>query len=286
MKKNKPLESITLHDFRFRTESENFPNLMVNDSLGMVMHGGKLSKDFMQEGQVYHMAEGRIIMIVEGSIETTLDLEEQFWQKGDIVLLAPDTIQEVKRRTHDFDMIAIAFKNDIPVEDSLLIQSSAAEWKEMLQLMHLTWSLAIHEPFRQKTVMSHIATIINNIQELFLTKQQQPSLYKPTNGELLFRNFKKLVNEHCGCHRNIPFYAEKLYITPHHLSAVIKRQSGKSVMYWINRAVILKAKVLLSSSEMRTNEIADRLNFPYHSTFTNFFKRETGISPLEYKNRC
>lgn len=286
MKKNKPLESITLHDFRFRTESENFPNLMVNDSLGMVMHGGKLSKDFMQEGQVYHMAEGRIIMIVEGSIETTLDLEEQFWQKGDIVLLAPDTIQEVKRRTNDFDMIAIAFKNDIPVEDSLLIQSSAAEWKEMLQMMHLAWSLASHKPFRQKTVLAHIATIISNAQDMFQTKQQQHSSYKPTSGELLFRNFKKLVNEHCGCQRNIPFYAEKLYITPHHLSAVIKRQSGKSVMYWINRAVILKAKVLLKSGELRTNEIADRLNFPYHSTFTNFFKRETGMSPLEYQNKC
>ena len=93
----------------------------------------------------------------------------------------------------------------------------------------------------------------------------------------------KARSQYCERERNIPFYAEQLYITPYHLSAVISRQSGKSVMYWINRATVLRAKVLLKSDDLKTNEIADRLNFPYHSTFTKFFKRETGMSPQEYR---
>ena len=79
------------------------------------------------------------------------------------------------------------------------------------------------------------------------------------------------------------FYASQLHITPHHLSAVISRASGHSAMYWINRAVVLRAKVLLHTSGLLTYEIAERLNFANPPAFNNFFKRETGQTPKEYR---
>jgi len=101
----------------------------------------------------------------------------------------------------------------------------------------------------------------------------------------LFRQFKTLVSRHCERERNIPFYADLLHITPHHLSAVISRASGHSAMYWINRAVVLRAKVLLHTSGMLTYEIAERLNFANPPAFNNFFKREAGFTPKEYRDR-
>lgn len=283
--KSQKLEIISLGDIRFWSEDEDKSNFLANDDLSMVIHGGKLKDLYLREGQIYHMAEARVVMILEGSIDTVVDLEEQTWQKGDILLLHPDTIQEVKRRSDDFDMIAVAFKGDVHVGDALHLHASASEWKELLQLMYLLWSLASHEPFRRQTVLSHIATIVGNIHDIYNAQEQRHPSAKPSSGELLFRRFRKLVSEHCDRERNVPFYAEQLYITPHHLSAVISRQSGRSVMYWINRATILRAKVLLKQGDLKTNEIADRLNFPYHSTFTNFFKRETGMSPQKYRER-
>ena len=283
MGKRKSFEDLSLSGVRYWLESGEYPNLIVNDYLGMVMHGRIVGQNFLREGQIYRMAEGHMIMVLEGSIDISLDLEEQTWQKGDVILQAPDTIQEIRRRSDDFDRIAIAFKADIHIAENLLLHTNASQWREMLQMMNLLWSLASHEPFRQKTVLSHVATIVSNIQDIVSVEQQRHPSSKPSSGELLFRSFKKLVNEHCDRERNIPFYAEQLYITPHHLSAVISRQSGKSVMYWINRATVLRAKVLLKQGDLKTNEIADRLNFPYHSTFTKFFKRETGMSPQEYR---
>ena len=52
-------------------------------------------------------------------------------------------------------------------------------------------------------------------------------------------------------------------------------------MYWINRAVVLRAKVLLHTSGLLTYEIAERLNFSTPPAFNNFFKRETGLTPKE-----
>ena len=92
-----------------------------------------------------------------------------------------------------------------------------------------------------------------------------------------------LVNESCCQHRTIPFYADKLALTPHYLSTIIAKVSGRSVMYWINRATLIQAKVLLKNKDMLVCEVADRLNFPNQSAFSFFFKRETGMSPSEYQ---
>jgi AraC-like DNA-binding protein len=54
-------------------------------------------------------------------------------------------------------------------------------------------------------------------------------------------------------------------------------------MYWINRAVVLRAKVLLHTSGLLTYEIAERLHFANPPAFNNFFKRETGLTPNEYR---
>ena len=55
-------------------------------------------------------------------------------------------------------------------------------------------------------------------------------------------------------------------------------------MYWINRATVQEAKLLLKYNGMMAYEVADHMNFPSASTFSKFFKRETGMTPLAYQN--
>ena len=67
------------------------------------------------------------------------------------------------------------------------------------------------------------------------------------------------------------------------MSAVIKKAGGKSVMFWVNRATVQAAKILLNTKRMMNYEVADRLNFPGAAAFSRFFKRETGMTPSEYR---
>lgn len=78
----------------------------------------------------------------------------------------------------------------------------------------------------------------------------------------LFRRFIALVNQHSKHERSVNFYADKLCLTPHYLSSVIRETSGQTVMQWINQAVILEAKVLLKHSNLLVFQISDELNFP------------------------
>ncbi len=49
---------------------------------------------------------------------------------------------------------------------------------------------------------------------------------------------------------DISFYADKLCLTPHYLSTVIREVSGQTVMQWINKPLFFEAKVLLKHSDL------------------------------------
>jgi len=90
--------------------------------------------------------------------------------------------------------------------------------------------------------------------------------------------FRKVME--CG---SVTQAARQLCITPKYLTTLIKRISGKSVSEWIDSYVILEAKTLLKYSNMSVQEIAYYLNFPNQSFFGSYFKRNTGMSPSQYK---
>lgn len=108
---------------------------------------------------------------------------------------------------------------------------------------------------------------------------------KTTHHETLVETFLQLVQNHYKEQRGLDFYAEKLCITPKHLSKVLKGTGNKPANEWIDEYVILEAKALLKSTNMTVQQISNELNFPSQSFFGKYFKRVTGMSPREYKGK-
>ncbi|MBR2332854.1 MAG: helix-turn-helix transcriptional regulator, partial [Rikenellaceae bacterium] len=89
-------------------------------------------------------------------------------------------------------------------------------------------------------------------------------------------------NTHRGKH-DLSFYAERMNISPQYLSRLVFETSGTAASDWINRAVTLQAKLLLRSSGLTIEQIAEELHFSTTPYFCRFFKREVGITPTEYR---
>ena len=139
-------------------------------------------------------------------------------------------------------------------------------------------------PYRRGAVQHLIVSLLYNLKYIHEhTCKSTPS--RLSRQEELFRRFIALVNQHSKHERNVNFYADKLCLTPHYLSSVIRETSGQTVMQWINQAVILEAKVLLKHSNLLVFQISDELNFPNPSFFSKFFKRMTGMTPAEYQKQ-
>lgn len=96
--------------------------------------------------------------------------------------------------------------------------------------------------------------------------------------------FLSLVQTHFKEERFLNFYADKLSITPKHLSRTVRQHTGFTAVEWIERFVILEAKVMLKSSSMTIQQISDELNFPSQSFFGKYFKKNVGLSPKEFRN--
>lgn len=114
--------------------------------------------------------------------------------------------------------------------------------------------------------------------------------YEPFSDEIVSRQgrmsdqFLQLVQQNFRKERFLEFYADKLNVTAKHLSRTVKKQTGYTAVEWIERYVVLEAKVLLKSSNLNIQQISDELNFPSQSFFGKYFKKLTGQSPKEFRN--
>ncbi len=136
-------------------------------------------------------------------------------------------------------------------------------------------------PYGSQTLMYHL---------LLFVHRYGYKCYEPYKDEVVSRQgrmsdqFLALVQQNFRKERFLDFYASKLEVTPKHLSRTIKKQTGYTAVEWIERFVILEAKVLLKSSNLNIQQIADELNFPSQSFFGKYFKKQTGQSPKEFRN--
>ncbi len=70
-----------------------------------------------------------------------------------------------------------------------------------------------------------------------------------------------------------------------HLTQMVKQVTGKTSTKLLQNKVILETKRLLIHTDMTVTEIADYMNFPDQSYFTKYFKKASGVTPLEYRKR-
>ena len=97
--------------------------------------------------------------------------------------------------------------------------------------------------------------------------------------------FLTLLKQYHQEERTVNFYADKMCISPKHLSSVIKQMSHKTAHEIIADFVTMTAKRLLKTTTMSIQEISDELNFANQSFFGKFFKQNTGQSPSAYRRK-
>lgn len=95
--------------------------------------------------------------------------------------------------------------------------------------------------------------------------------------------FIQLVSRNCQKERHMAFYADKLAIAPKYLSFVVSTRTGKTAEGWIREYSMAKAKDLLLGSNLSINEISDQLNFITASDFCKWFRRNSGMTPKEFR---
>ncbi len=96
---------------------------------------------------------------------------------------------------------------------------------------------------------------------------------------------KQYINEHFAEEISLTDVANKVGLTPSYLSNLLKKETGKSYSEYLIDLRIEKAKALIRTTNYKMYEISEMVGYPNTFYFTRLFKRETGMTPGEFKKQ-
>jgi AraC family transcriptional activator of pobA len=94
---------------------------------------------------------------------------------------------------------------------------------------------------------------------------------------------KRLVEDNFRKERQIGFYASALAMTADRLNDHVKRAAGVTAGHLIRQRVLTEAKRELVFTGRPIHEIAYELGFADPSHFARFFRKQTGMSPQDFR---
>lgn len=100
---------------------------------------------------------------------------------------------------------------------------------------------------------------------------------------ILIEEVEKYIEDNLQKNITVSEIARKVGVSLSYLSRVYKEETGNTLIHLINQKKIEKAKEYLESTELKIYEIAEILGFENSTYFSFFFKKNTGLSPKEYK---
>lgn len=277
------IEHLSADDYyqRVANDEQNF----VSDELILMQNGIKVTL-VGEQGKPYRIEEGRILRITSGSAIYQMNMLDYALKPYMVVGIPAGSIITVKNFSEDFNLEAMSFKGlqeEYNSDNVWTMHLDPNDWQRMNAYTGLIWQVVHKREFSMETVRHLQMAMLNDLQHIDATAQKDNQTQRPTQAQHTFSEFVRLVNKYGYREHRIPFYAGKLFVTPNYLSTLVKQQSGETAGEWIHRAIVLEAKVLLRHSDLKNYEIAEKLNFPNASLFNKFFKKQTGQTPLEYK---
>lgn len=96
--------------------------------------------------------------------------------------------------------------------------------------------------------------------------------------------FEVLLEQHFKTQKLPSFYAEQLHITLKHLNRICNEILQKTATEVIMDRVILEIKRMLTDKQLAVNEVAYKVGYEDYSYFSRVFKKQTGMSPTEFRN--
>ena len=102
------------------------------------------------------------------------------------------------------------------------------------------------------------------------------------------RHLNAYFKEGIAARKGLPtvaYFADKLCLSTGYFGDLIKKETGMTAQRYIQNKIIDLSKRDLLGSDKPVAEIAYSLGFDYPQHFTRLFKKQTGFSPTEYRNK-
>ncbi len=235
------------------------------------------------------------------------------FQEGTLVFMAPKQVvsvdedemeKNVKQSTNNVMSWGIFFHPDL-LRGSVLSQKIkeysffSYDSNEALHLSNkekqmLTEIVAKIEDELAENIDKHSQNLIVSNIELLLNYcvryYDRQFITRSSNNKEILTKFENLLKSYflsdveSNGLPSVHYCASHLNLSPNYLGDLLKKETGKNAQEHIHYYLIEEAKNILLISNKSIGEIAFSLGFNYPQYFSKMFKKNTGLTPLEYRN--
>ena len=232
---------------------------------------------------------------IKGRAEGSANLQKIITQPNSFNVILPGQIITHDHQTPDFEarhiIMSSKFVDTLGLDNRFslfnshnqVISTTLSDYElEAILTFYemLKWNITHRNDYILETVRHMTLAFFYGFSHTF----QQNITSKQTNRpQQLSNDFLSLVEKHFKQEHSLEFYANKLCVTPKHLTTTIKSTTDCTAKEWIDKHLLLEAQALLKSTNLTIQQIADTLNFTSQDVFSKYFKHHIGTTPKEYR---
>lgn len=231
--------------------------------------------------QCFHLQEMSEIIFWDGSIMQLLHSSDDFLVR---MVLYPKRV--FLQAAVSLDTTFFNYMREFPLynhgqEKDAQSWEKVNLWLDMAKMLFTQPAGLFKERLELNFLQSMLMWIFSTIPDTYVSVARSY-----TRKQLLFHRFMHLIHEHALREHQIGFYADRLCISSRYLNEItVAYSKGKTPKELIDEQLTVEIKVQLNKLELSVEEVAGICCFPDSSYLSRFFKKHTGITPKEFRNR-
>ena len=240
--------------------------------------------DLIYGRQRYDYQKGSVICLAPGQVIGIEDTGEEFQPQGYALCFHPDLIRgtNLGRSIKEYTFFSYEVNEALHLSERERHTFIDCLMNIQEELQHSIDRLS------KRLIANHIELLLNYClrfyERQFITRQN-------ANRDILTR-FERFLNlyfvDENAMQKGLPtvkYCAAELCLSPNYFGDLIKKETGKTALEYIQDKIIDIAKERLLLPDHSISEVAYQLGFQYPQHFTRVFKKATGMTPHEYRKQ-
>lgn len=233
----------------------------------------------------------RFILCLQGRADFDLHGLNLSVQKGDLLILEETQTLAQLKGDPEFECRLLSFPEELSYNATRKIYPVVVALDEadrrlvadIFQIVEHSFSASLESGYRKSFLQYQLLALLQIVHASEMENSLRHNLTTYKDCGVLVQKYFQLIERYFREHRFVDFYAQQLRVKPKYLSMLIHKKTGQDASKWIIHHVMLEAKALLALSDLSVKNVAEELHFVDISTFGKYFKRYSGMSPLEFR---
>lgn len=243
-----------------------------------------------------------ILIVTENTYTHFIDFKSYKMKKGSILFVAKNQVHYYSKELEQTKGFAIVFNHLFVDQHYFLtdnfrlnrlfnyhIESPIIHQKELGEDNLIDLIANLHKECNSKNKFAKSEILAAILRLLLLKAERAKELHAVTDVSTrwleTFSKFKDLLEIEYVKTRNSKYYAANLFVSYKFLNNIVKKLTGSTVKAFIDDFVTIEIKRYLISTPLTVNEISYKTGFGDATNMVTFFKKNTNITPLKFRQQ-